>query len=231
MQGRIRSVQESPFGPPATWRDSDLIGVSTEFDADLVVAAYRSGVFPMPTHRRGLMGWYSPVRRGILPLEALRVSTSLRKTARRYETRIDTAFPEVLSRCADPSRPGSWIDGPIRRVYSRLHRDGLVHSVEAWTRDGRLAGGLYGVSIGGLFAGESMFHDAEVGRDASKAALVALVDLLRSAGAADRLLDVQWQTPHLQSLGVVEVSRKAYLGLLQRALPLPTPPWPASLDT
>lgn len=221
-------MQESPFGRPQSWRDSDLIGVSREFDVDLVLAGYRHGVFPMPS-RRGLMGWYSPLRRGILPLGGLRVTRSLRKTAKRYEITVDTDFEGVLGACADSGRIGAWIDRDIARVYRTLHAAGVVHSVEAWTADGVLAGGLYGVSIGGLFAGESMFHHPELGRDASKAALIGLVDLLTAAGAPHRLLDVQWQTPHLETLGVIEVDRSHYLGLLEQALPLPTPDWPAGL--
>ena len=218
------AVVESPFGAPGTWRDDDLIAVSRHVDGALVVEAYRSGVFPMPI-RRGVMGWFSPVVRGILPLDGLRVSRSLSKSLRHFEIRTDSAFDQVLDRCGDPRRPGAWIDRDIRRLYRQLHADGVVHSVEAW-RQGRLAGGLYGVSLGGLFAGESMFHDPEIGRDASKAALVALVKMLRAAGDADcRLLDVQWRTPHLASLGVVEISRPAYLSRLGTALALAPPQW------
>ena len=219
-------MKDSPFGPPASWRSSDLVAVSHEFDDGLALAAYRSGVFPMPS-RRHLMGWYSPLRRGVLPLDGLRVTRSLRKTIRRYEIRVDTAFEAVLAGCADRRRPGGWIDADITRVYGQLYRDGHVHTVEAWTADGELAGGLYGVSIGGLFAGESMFHRPDIGRDASKAALVALVERLRQAGGgAERLLDVQWRTPHLESLGVVEIPRAEYLRRLEIALTLPTPSWP-----
>ena len=217
-------MESSPFGSPRSWRDDDLIAVSPEVDAEAVIAAYRAGVFPMPVGS-GLMGWWSPLDRGILPLGGLRVTRSLRKMLPRYEIRIDSAFDDVLARCADPERPGSWIDDDIKAIYRQLHRAGVVHSVEAWTLDGRLAGGLYGVSIGGLFAGESMFHDAEIGRDASKVALVALVELLREAGGEDRLLDVQWQTPHLASLGVIEIDREDYLRRLRRALRLPAPHW------
>ena len=191
----------------------------------MVLDAYRFGVFPMPV-RRGLMGWWSPLDRGILPLDGLRVARSLRKMLGRYEIRVDTAFTDVLDRCADPRRPGSWIDADIRSIYTQLHREGVVHSVEAWTHDGQLAGGLYGVSLGGLFAGESMFHDPVTGRDASKAALVGLVERLRAAGGAERLLDVQWRTDHLATLGVVEVDRPDYLPRLERALTLPAPSWP-----
>jgi leucyl/phenylalanyl-tRNA--protein transferase len=215
---------ESPFGSPAQWREDDLIGVSRDFDPGLALAAYASGVFPMPASG-GLMGWYSPLRRGVLPLDGLRVSRSLRKMLGRYEIRIDTAFDAVLAGCADRRRPNGWIDDRMRRVYRQLHRRGVVHSVESWTADGELAGGLYGVSVGGLFAGESMFHRPDIGRDASKVALVGLVERLRAAGGAGRLLDVQWVTPHLASLGVVETSREEYLGRLAVALPLPPPSW------
>ena len=214
----------SPFGAPAQWREDDLIGVSRDFDADLAIAAYESGVFPMPAPGR-LMGWYSPLRRGVLPLDGLRVTRSLRKMLDRYEIRVDSAFDAVLAGCADRRRPQGWIDERIRRVYRQLHRRGIVHSVESWTADGQLAGGLYGVSIGGLFAGESMFHRPDIGRDASKVALVALVERLRAAGEVGRLLDVQWRTPHLASLGVIEVSRAEYLDLLADALRLPPPAW------
>jgi leucyl/phenylalanyl-tRNA--protein transferase len=214
----------SPFGPPALWREDDLIGISRDFDADLALTAYASGVFPMPAPG-GLMGWYSPLRRGVLPLDGLRVSRSLRKMLRRYEIRTDTAFDAVLAGCADRRRPNGWIDDRIRRVYRQLHRRGIVHSVEAWTTAGELAGGLYGVSVGGLFAGESMFHRPDIGRDASKVALVALVERLRSAGTPGRLLDVQWVTPHLASLGVVGISRAEYLDRLADALRLPPPAW------
>jgi len=121
--------------------------------------------------------------------------------------------------CADPRRDAGWIDGDIKTAYGRLHELGWAHSVEAWL-DGRLAGGLYGVAIGGLFAGESMFHRET---DASKVALVHLVELLRADGADDRLLDVQWRTDHLASLGVVDVPREEYLRRLRRALALPLP--------
>ncbi len=214
----------SRFGPPERWRDSDLVAVSRDFDADLALEAYRSGLFPMPV-RPGVTGWFSPLRRGVLPIEGLRVSRSLRKMLDRYRVRVDADFAQVLRRCADPARPGGWIDPDITAVYTELHQRGVVHSVECWTPAGVLAGGLYGVSIGGLFAGESMFHDPELGRDASKVALVALVDRLRAAGPAGRVLDVQWRTDHLASLGVVEISRTTYLELLGPALALPPPDW------
>ncbi len=214
----------SPFGPPQSWPDDDLIGVSRDFDAELTLAAYRSGVFPMPARGR-LMGWYSPLDRAVLPLDGLRVTRSLRKMSHRYEIRVDTAFEAVLDGCADRRRPNGWIDQAIRRVYLELHRAGAVHSVEAWTHDDQLAGGLYGVSLGGLFAGESMFHRPDIGRDASKVALMGLVERLSRDRRPERLLDVQWPTEHLASLGVIEIGRSAYLRRLEVALALPPPDW------
>jgi leucyl/phenylalanyl-tRNA---protein transferase len=164
-----------------------------------------------------LLVWWSPHPRGVLPLEGLRVSRSLRRSCARFDLRVDTAFEAVVDGCADPSRTGRWITPAIRDAYVRLHHLGWAHSVEAWDGSG-LAGGVYGVSVGGLFAGESMFSRRT---DASKVALVGLVDLLREGGAA--LLDVQWVTPHLRSLGAVEVARDAYLALLADALERPLP--------
>jgi leucyl/phenylalanyl-tRNA--protein transferase len=155
----------------------------------------------------------------VLPLDGLRVSRSLRQSARHFEIRVDTAFAEVVAGCADPRRSGGWIDDDIRAAYTELHRLGWAHSVEAW-RDGELVGGLYGLAVEGLFAGESMFTRA---RDASKVALMGLVDLLSDEYADRRLLDTQWQTPHLASLGVLEVPRPDYLDRLAEALKVPLP--------
>lgn len=196
-----------------------------------LLAAYRAGLFPMGLGRggRGPLGWWSPDPRGVLPVDGVRVSRSLRAACRRFEVRVDTAFDAVLDACADRRRPGAWITPRMARAYRELHRLGWAHSVETWTPDGRLAGGLYGVAVGGLFAGESMFHghspsDPRFGRDASKVAVVGLVELLRSAPAAPRLLDVQWRTDHLATLGVVEIPRPEYLRLLAAALDSPLPP-------
>ena len=269
---------------------------------------------PVVDPAAGAPGWWSPLERGVLELDALRVTRSLRKSLKRFEVRVDTALAEVVAGCADPRRPGGWIDDEVRAAYLRLGELGWVHSVEAW-REGELVGGLYGVAIGGLFAGESMFHRE---RDASKAALVGLVELLRDehaevrvdtafpqviAACADparphgwidrqivdaytrlhelgwahsveawqdgelvgglygvavgglfagesmfhrvtdaskvalvglvgllhdehvdrRLLDVQWATEHLVSLGVVTVPRPTYLSMLRRAVDVPLP--------
>lgn len=217
---------DQTFGPPAEWPHQDLIAFSEEFDAWLAVAAYRCGVFPMPLNNSGFrreMGWWSPVHRGVLPLGGLKISRSLRQSLRRYTTSVDEAFPDVLAACADPRREGGWIDHEITRVYLELHQRGIAHSVETWDAGGALVGGLYGISINGLFAGESMFHDPVRGRDASKVALVRLVAELRDGGC--ELLDVQWMTPHLASLGVIEIDRADYLNLLDMALDRPAMVW------
>jgi leucyl/phenylalanyl-tRNA--protein transferase len=198
----------------------DLVGVGADLEPGTLIDAYSRGFFPMPADDDGSgMSWWSPELRGVLPLRGLRVTRSLRQSSKRYEIRIDTAFDAVVAACADPARDGSWIDDRIRTAYGVLHGLGWAHSVETWHED-RLVGGLYGVAIGGLFAGESMFH---VGRDASKVALVALVDLLTDDYADRRLLDVQWRTDHLATLGVVELPRREYLAELQVALAVPLP--------
>jgi leucyl/phenylalanyl-tRNA--protein transferase len=201
----------------------DLVAAGADLDPATLLAAYRTGLFPMGLGRGGRppIGWWSPDPRGVLPLDGLHVSRSLRRSVRRFEVRVDTAFTDVVTGCADPGRDGRWITPDVVAAYTRLHRLGHAHSVETWL-DGELVGGLYGVEIGGLFAGESMFHRAT---DASKVALVALVQIVRRDGDPRRLLDVQWSTPHLASLGVVEVPRPRYLRLLATALEAPPATW------
>jgi leucyl/phenylalanyl-tRNA--protein transferase len=200
--------------PPAEAADRHgVVGIGADLEPGTLLAAYRSGLFPMPVDGRGAIAWWSPDPRGVLPLDAVRVTRSLRQSCRQFEIRVDTAFADVVDGCRDPKRDGGWISADIKTAYARLHRLGWAHSVEAWTPDGRLAGGLYGVSIAGFFAGESMFHRE---RDASKVALVGLVELLRAAGTT--LLDVQWTTAHLESLGAVDVPRSEYLRRLKVAL-------------
>lgn len=215
--------------PPCAWSfpdvgvadDAGVVGVGGDLEPGTLLHAYRSGLFPMQVDRGRTLAWWSPDPRGILPLDSLRVTRSLRRSCARFEIRVDTCFDEVVASCADPKRPHGWITEEIRHAYRRMHGLGWAHSVEAWSvEDGTLAGGLYGVSVGGLFAGESMFHRQ---RDASKVALVGLVDIL-SADGLPRLLDVQWTTEHLRSLGAVDVSRNDYIGRLSDALRLPMPP-------
>ena len=199
--------------PSAAEPGAEILGVGADLEPGTLLDAYRSGMFPMPVERNGPIGWWSPDPRGIMPLGGLRVSASLRKSARKFVTTIDQDFSAVIGSCADPSRPHGWIDGAVIEAYEELYRLGYAHSVETRTPDGDLVGGLYGIEIDGLFAGESMFS---LERDASKVALMRLVDLLRAAPQVERrLLDVQWRTDHLATLGVIEIPRSRYLELLQ----------------
>lgn len=213
--------------PPTSWklpdprrlRPGEVLGVGADLEPGTLLAGYRLGMFPMRlSGTSGPLCWWSPEPRGILPLDGLVVSRSLRRSLRRYDVSVDAAFDRVVAGCAEPSRKGGWIDPGLREAYARLHALGWAHSVEVWA-GAELVGGLFGVAVGGLFAGESMFHTA---MDASKVALVSLVEMLRADGLP-RLLDVQWRTDHLASLGVVEISRREYLSRLDVALELPLP--------
>lgn len=181
---------------------------------DLLLQAYAAGIFPMAESADDpTLYWVEPRERGIIPLDGFRISTSLAKTVRsdRYAIRVDEDFDAVIAACAE-TRPDTWINDRIRRLYGQLFDRGAAHTVEA-RRDGRLVGGLYGVSIGGAFFGESMFHFE---RDASKVALVHLVSRLKKGGY--RLLDTQFVTPHLATLGAVALPRRRYRVLLEEAL-------------
>lgn len=206
--------------PPSKWTmptdgpvdDSDIVAVGADLEPGTLLAAYRAGLFPMPVDRRRI-AWFSPDPRGVLPLDGLHVSRTLRRSMRHFDVSMDTAFTEVMLGCADPTRSGGWINRAFIDAYTRLHQLGWAHSIEVMDADGELVGGVYGIRIGGFFAGESMFHRAT---DASKVALVHLVDWLRSTGAV--LFDVQWTTPHLVSLGAVDVPRSEYLRELSEAI-------------
>jgi leucyl/phenylalanyl-tRNA--protein transferase len=212
--------------PPSPWvlpspslaDDHGLVAIGADLEPGTLLAAYRAGLFPMPfpaAFGRKKISWWSPDPRGILPLDGMIVSRSLRRSCGRFEIRHDTAFETVMRRCGDPKRPHGWINDDFVRAYCRLHEMGWAHSMETW-RDGELVGGVYGVQIGRFFAGESMFHSAT---DASKVVLVALVEHLQVEGA--ELLDVQWSTPHLASLGVVDIPRHDYLDRLAHATAAP----------
>jgi len=188
-------------------------------DPDLLLRAYSVGVFPMASTRDAAdVFWVEPKKRGILPLDRFHLSRSLAKTIRsdRFTVTVDQAFGEIVARCAEATarRPDTWINPDIETAYAELHRRGYAHSVEAW-QDGELAGGLYGVRLGAAFFGESMFSRV---RDASKVALAHLVARLKVGGF--RLLDCQFLTEHLASLGTIEVGREAYVALLDSALGL-----------
>jgi leucyl/phenylalanyl-tRNA---protein transferase len=188
----------------------------TELTPALLIQAYAAGFFPMAESRTGPISWFSPDPRAIIPLDNLKVSRSLRRVVRKknFDIRIDTAFTEVMRSCA--AREETWISEEIIVAYGQLFAMGNAHSVEAW-RNGLLVGGLYGVALGGAFFGESMFSKE---RDASKIALWHLVATLKERGFL--LLDTQFLTPHLATLGACEISRDVYINLLQDALRVET---------
>lgn len=203
--------------PPATSANRDgLVAVGGDLSVERLLLAYQRGIFPWPIFDDDLMTWFSPDPRAILELEELSVSRSLAKTLRRgvLRTTYDTQFESVIRACAQPApdRPSTWITPQLIRAYVSLHLAGHAHSVETWLGD-ELVGGLYGVSVGGLFAGESMFSRVS---DASKVALIALVSRLRERGFT--LLDIQQATPHMMRMGAIQVSRRDYLARLDAAL-------------
>jgi leucyl/phenylalanyl-tRNA---protein transferase len=207
--------------PPSLWdfpdpsgAAGDLICVGADLEPATLISAYRRGLFPMPHGRkRRDIGWWSPNPRGIIPIDGFHESRSLRRARRRFEVTHDRQFTEVMRQCGDPRRPHGWINEPFIEAYSRLHQLGWASSTEVYDDTGELVGGVYGVRVGRLFAGESMFHRAT---DASKVALAALLDRLNSDGV--ELFDVQWTTPHLSSLGAIDISREEYLRRLAAAI-------------
>jgi len=200
--------------PPASSADEHgIVGVGADLEPETVLAAYTQGLFPMPLEADGPIAWWSPDPRAIIPVGEIHVSRSLHRSMRRFQFTIDTDFGEVIRACANPSRPHGWIDAQIIRAYERLHDLGWAHSIETRNEAGELVGGVYGLAIGRLFAGESMFHRET---DASKAALATLSTMLTDQGFT--LFDVQWMTPHLASLGAIDLSRDEYLRRLEQAV-------------
>jgi leucyl/phenylalanyl-tRNA---protein transferase len=220
MAGRPPPIEPSPsrYAMPDLARleaGADLVAVGADLTPGTLLAAYRAGLFPMPVEprkRSSRLAWYSPDPRGIIPLDGFHVSRTLRRSMGRYSTSLNTAFREVVQACGDPAREGYWISPAIVDAYHELFRLGWAESAEVWL-DGELVGGVYGVRIGRFYAGESMFHHAT---DASKVALAHLVEHLRGEGVV--LFDVQWTTPHLVSLGAVDIPREEYLARLRRAV-------------
>jgi len=203
--------------PDPLTADGDVVAVGGDLSPGTILQAYRKGMFPMHLPD-GHLGWWSPVQRAVIPLDGLRITRSLRHSSRRYIVTVDEDFAGVIAGCAYPERDDSWITSEFIEAYSELHHLGWAHSIEVWDSDRELVGGLYGVAIGGLFAGESMFHRTT---DASKVALVHLVVVMNEGGGS--LLDVQWQTPHLESLGAEVIGREVYLNELEKALTLSGP--------
>lgn len=200
------------FPPPTKWPRSDVVGRGADLEPETLIHAYRHGIFPMVSseefddQQSSELVWWSPQNRAVLKLDQLVVSRSMRRSAQKFEVRIDTCFEMVMRGCAAPNRENGWITVEFIAAYVQLHKLGYAHSFEVFDENGLLAGGLYGVRVGRFFAGESMFH---LLRDASKVALMALVALMKKSEMT--LLDVQWLTPHLESLGAVAITREQYL--------------------
>jgi leucyl/phenylalanyl-tRNA--protein transferase len=205
------------INPNIEWPKETFFG--SAWDPEVLIAAYSRGLFPMPYEIDGTelaIGWWSPQPRAIFHPEKIRISQSLQRSMREFTFSIDVCFGDVVAACGDPKRPQGWINNSVKAAYSQLHELGLAHSVEVWDESGELAGGLYGLELGGLFAGESMFHRK---RDASKAALVYLAGRLNDG--TDRVIDSQWATEHLESLGVATILRSDYLALLPALIAKP----------
>lgn len=210
------------FPDPASAHPSGVVAIGADLEPGTLLAAYRRGMFPMPEDVPGGLVWWSPDPRGVIEPSHFHASRSLHRARRRFEVHVDTRFADVVAACAAVPRPGAWISPEVATAYLRLHELGWAHSVEVTDDAGRLVGGVYGVGIGGFFAGESMFH---LRRDASKVALWALCELVGAGGGT--LVDVQWTTDHLRSLGAVDVPRTQYLDRLADAIALSVEPFAA----
>ena len=205
------------FPDKTRWPRHDVVGRGADLEPETLIYAYRHGVFPMVSNENigtdSDLLWWSPQMRAVIPLDGLKVSRTMRRSAKKFEIRIDTQFENVMRNCAAPHRDNGWITEEFIDAYVKLHHLGWAHSIEVIDESGLLAGGLYGVRINKFFAGESMFH---LVRDASKVALMALVETMNSSNMS--LLDVQWLTPHLASLGAVAIKRDEYLRRLEVAV-------------
>jgi leucyl/phenylalanyl-tRNA--protein transferase len=203
------------FPSPQEWSsDDDVVAVGADLAPDTLLYAYSHGMFPMYVGSKNRdLGWWSPVARGVIPLNGLRVTRSMKQSARKFSVTFNQSFAEVMHQCASAHTKGQWITQEFIDAYCVLHTLGHAHSVEVWDSNHHLIGGLYGVRINNFFAGESMFH---LQRDASKVAVMHLVEAMNTAGMA--LLDTQWCTDHLATLGCIEVPRTEYLKLLAQAI-------------
>ncbi|MEI6693228.1 MAG: leucyl/phenylalanyl-tRNA--protein transferase [Actinomycetes bacterium] len=222
------SVHPAIEPPPCVWElpdislappDEEVLATGADLEPGTLLAAYRSGLFPMhvTVDDEHPLGWWSPNPRGII--DDLKVSRSLRRSIKRFRISVDSAFDDVIAACSLEHDGPQWINTEIQSAFRRLFDLGWAHSVEVSNLDGELVGGLYGVSIGGFFAGESMFHRVP---DASKIALLYLKAMMEANGNSNNLLDVQWRTDHLGSMGAVEISRPEYLERLKSAVAAPS---------
>ena len=203
------------FLPHSEWPpDEEVVAIGADLEPDTVLYAYAHGMFPMYVDKKSrMLGWWSPFERGVIPLNGFHISRSMRNSAQHFVCTINVAFVRVMQECATARTDGNWINQEFIDAYTVLHEMDNAHSVEVWNKKGELVGGLYGLRINGFFAGESMFHRET---DASKVALMHLVDLMNLDGM--QLLDTQWNTDHLASLGCTSVPRPDYLALLAKAI-------------
>ncbi len=219
--GKPQPLPPCPYevSPPGKARKDGLIGIGGDFAPSTIIAAYSRGIFPWPHPEQELL-WFSPDPRAVIELDGLHVSRRLTRTIaqRRFRVTMNAAFDDVVAACAERVDEGTWITPAYRDGYSALHRLGWAHSFEVWTAEGVLAGGLYGVAIGGLFGAESMFHRVS---DASKIAMAALMQRANHIGAG--LVDVQVITEHTRRMGAIEIPRREYVRRLaserERELP------------
>lgn len=196
-----------------------LTSFGSNWDPKTLLAAYSVGLFPMPYEIDGedsAIGWWSPHSRAVFQPDQIHVSASLKAALKKFEVTVNKDFEAVIHACANPDRESGWINADVISAYTTLHQLGMAHSVEVWDREGNLAGGLYGLELGGVFAGESMFH---VATNASKVALVHLGQMLNDGKG--RIIDTQWMTKHLESMGAKPINRKDYCENLPKYLAIP----------
>ena len=205
------------INPQIVWPKLTKFG--SNWDPETLVAAYRAGLFPMPYEIDGnesAIGWWSPHSRAIFYPDQINVSTSMKAAMKKFKITVDQDFEAVIRACGNPQRESGWINEDVISAFIALHKLGIAHSIEVWDRGGQLAGGLYGIELGGIFAGESMFH---VTSNASKAALVHLGELLNDGSG--RIIDTQWMTSHLESMGAKAIKRTEYCEILPNLLEKP----------
>lgn len=198
------------LNPEIVW--PKLTNFGSNWNPETLLAAYRIGLFPMPYEidgKESAIGWWSPQPRAIFYPGEIHVSRSLRAAKRKFRITVDSDFEAVIRACGNPNRVSGWINEDVIAAFVALHNSGLAHSIEVWDKDDKLAGGLYGIELGGVFAGESMFH---VSKNASKVALAHLGELLNDGSG--RVIDTQWMTSHLESMGAKTIDRREYCGIL-----------------
>lgn len=202
------------INPELVWPKLTKFG--STWDPEVLLTAYRTGLFPMPyaiDGQESAIGWWSPEPRAIFYPDEIHISNSMKSAMNKFKVTVDVDFEAVIRACGNPERVSGWINEDVVSAFTSLHRSGVAHSIEVWDLDGKLAGGLYGLELGGLFAGESMFHSAT---NASKVALIHLAGLLNDG--LGRVIDTQWMTDHLKSMGAKPINRREYCQNLPKLL-------------